>query len=162
VTVRRARPDDVVEIVAMVRELADYEHALDQVASTAEDFRAALFDDDPKLFAHVVEHEGTVGGFALWFVNFSTWTGRHGIYLEDLYVRPALRGLGYGKALLGELAAVCVERGYTRLDWAVLDWNEPAKAFYRSLGAQWMDEWTGNRLAGEPLAALAERRRRSG
>jgi GNAT superfamily N-acetyltransferase len=162
VSVRRARPHDVEEILAMVRELADYEHALDQVRSTAEDFRAALFGDDPKLFAHVVEHDGALGGFALWFVNFSTWTGKHGIYLEDLYVRPALRGLGYGKALLGELAAVCVERGYTRLDWAVLDWNEPAKAFYRSLGAEWMDEWTGNRLAGAPLAALAEARRRSG
>jgi GNAT superfamily N-acetyltransferase len=154
--VRPIRPDEVDELYAMVRELADYERSLHEVRSTAEDFREALFGPEPKLFGLVVEHEGALGGFAVWYVNFSTWSGKHGIYLEDLYVRPHLRGLGYGTELLRTLARTCVERGYARLEWWVLDWNEPAISFYRSLGALSMDEWTVNRVTDEPLRALAE------
>ena len=117
--------------------------------------RGALFAAQPAVFAHVADVDGVVVGFALWFVNFSTWLGRHGIYLEDLYVTPALRGRGLGKALLAELAAICVRRGYGRLEWWVLDWNEPAIGFYRSIGAEPMSEWTVQRLAGQPLADLA-------
>jgi GNAT superfamily N-acetyltransferase len=107
------------------------------------------------VFAHVAEHEGAVVGFALWFLNYSTWLGRHGIYLEDLYVRPDMRGQGLGRQLLAELAALCVQRGYGRLEWWVLDWNEPSIGFYRSLGAVAMDEWTVQRLTGQALAGLA-------
>jgi len=154
--IRPIRPDEVDELYAMVRELADFERSLHEVRSTAEDFRAALFGPEPKLFGLVVEHDGALGGFAVWFVNFSTWSGKHGIYLEDLYVRPHLRGLGYGTEMLRTLARICVERGYARLEWWVLDWNEPAISFYRSLGALSMDEWTVNRVTDEPLRALAE------
>jgi GNAT superfamily N-acetyltransferase len=152
--VRPVRPDDVDEVHAMVRALAEYERSLPEVTSTPADFRRALFAPDAKLFGHVVEHDGHLVGFALWFLNFSTWTGRHGIYLEDLYVRPELRGHGYGKALLAELARTCAERGYTRLEWWVLDWNAPALEFYRSLGAVPMEEWTVNRLSGAALHRL--------
>ena len=114
-TIRAIRPDEVDELFAMICELADYEKSRHEVQSTAEDFRVALFGPNPQLFGLVVEHEGTLGGFAVWYVNFSTWSGKHGIYLEDLYVRPHLRGHGYGKALLAELARICVERGYPRL-----------------------------------------------
>ena len=108
------------------------------------------------MFAHVAEHDGEVGGFALWFLSFSTWTGQHGIYLEDLYVRPDLRRSGLGRALLAELARICVARGYSRLEWSVLDWNAPARGFYASLGAAEMDEWTVHRLSGAALRALAD------
>jgi GNAT superfamily N-acetyltransferase len=125
------------------------------VVATATDLRKALFGPEPALFAHVAEESGEVTGFALWFVNYSTWLGRHGIYLEDLYVSPAARGRGIGKALLAALAAICAERGYGRLDWWVLDVNAPALAFYRSLGAVAMTEWTVHRLSGPALAELA-------
>ena len=139
----------------MVRELAEYEKALPDAKATVQQLHDALFADRPAAFAHIAtDDSGRTVGFALWFLNFSTWTGVHGIYLEDLYVRPQSRGGGYGKALLKTLAAICVERGYGRLEWSVLDWNEPAIAFYRTLGAVPMDEWTVNRLTGEPLAAL--------
>ena len=138
-----------------MRELAEYERSLDQVTATEDDLRQALFADQPAIFAHVAEHEGTVAGFALWFLNYSTWLGRHGIYLEDLSVTPALRGGGLGRALLGELARICVQRGYGRLEWWVLDWNAPARGFYESLGAVAMDEWTVHRLTGPALDALA-------
>jgi len=141
----------------MVRELAEYEKALDQANMTPQQLNIALFGEHPVVFAHVAEDEqGAIAGFALWFLNFSTWTGVPGIYLEDLYVRPAARGTGYGKALLAQLARICVERGYARLEWSVLDWNEPAIAVYRSQGAVPMDEWTVNRLTGDALAAMAE------
>jgi GNAT superfamily N-acetyltransferase len=153
--VRPVRPEEVDELYAMVLELADFERSVHEVRSTAEDFRVALFGPEPKLFGLVVEHEGRLGGFAVWFVNFSTWSGKHGIYLEDLYVRPELRGLGYGKALLTRLAAICVERGYARLEWWVLDWNRPAWDFYASLGAMSMDEWTVHRVTGDALQRLA-------
>jgi GNAT superfamily N-acetyltransferase len=155
--IRPAKPEDVAEIHAMVRELADYEKSLDQAKATPEQLHDALFGERPAVFAHIAEDDGgRVLGFALWFLNYSTWTGVHGIYLEDLYVRPAARGTGYGKALLAQLARICVERGYQRLEWSVLDWNEPALAVYRSQGAVPMDEWTVHRLTGDALEAMAE------
>jgi GNAT superfamily N-acetyltransferase len=153
--IRPATPQDVPHIHRLMRELAEYERSLDEVTATEDDLRQALFADQPAIFAHVAEHEGSVAGFALWFLNYSTWLGRHGIYLEDLYVTPALRGSGLGRALLGELARVCVQRGYGRLEWWVLDWNAPARGFYESVGAVAMDEWTVHRLAGPALHALA-------
>ena len=138
----------------MVRELADYERAADAVEADEESIRAALFGPDPAVFAHVAEHGGEVVGFALWFRTFSTWHGRHGIYLEDLYVRPPARGRGHGRALLAELARIAVDAGHRRLEWSVLDWNVDAQEVYRSVGAVPMSEWTVWRLSGEPLAEL--------
>jgi GNAT superfamily N-acetyltransferase len=153
--IRPARPEDVPAILGLVTELAHYERARNEVQATEEQLQAALFGPDPRVHAHVAEHEGGVGGFALWFVNFSTWLGRHGIYLEDLYVRPELRGLGYGQALLRELAGICVQRGYGRLEWWVLDWNQPARDFYQAIGAAAMDEWVPYRVTGAALIRLA-------
>ncbi|CAM4132617.1 GNAT family N-acetyltransferase [Nocardiopsis rhodophaea] len=160
--IRPARPDDIPTIHRLVRDLAEYEKEPDAAVATEEDFANALFGPDAAVFAHIAEHTNpdgsvTAAGFALWFRNFSTWTGKHGIYLEDLYVRPEYRGHGYGKALLAELAAICVNRGYTRLEWSVLDWNTPSIDFYKSLGAVPMDEWTVYRLAGESLTELGSR-----
>ena len=155
--VRLAEPEDVSTVLALIRDLADYERALPEVRTTEQALHTALFGDRPAAFCHVVEHGGQVGGFALWFLNFSTWLGVHGIYLEDLYVRPALRGLGLGRALITTLAELCLERGYGRLEWWVLDWNEPARGFYRSIGAQAMEEWTVHRVSDDALRALAER-----
>ena len=159
--IRPARPDDVPTILALIRELAAYEREPDAVIATQAGLAAALFDDRAALFGLIAEHPGedgpVVAGFALWFLNFSTWLGRHGIYLEDLYVRPELRGHGYGRALLIELARIADERGYGRLEWAVLDWNEPAHRFYESLGAVPMQDWTIWRVSGDGLAALASR-----
>lgn len=156
--IRSARAGDVPEIHRLVRELAEYEKALPEVEASEEQLREALFGARPAVFAHIAEHATADGvetaGFALWFLNFSTWRGRHGIYLEDLYVRPQLRGGGHGRALLTELARICVERGYARLEWSVLDWNTPSIGFYQSLGAVPLDEWTGFRLTGDALAAL--------
>ncbi|SNS85138.1 L-amino acid N-acyltransferase YncA [Actinomadura meyerae] len=153
--IRYATPDDVPDILRLIRELADYERALHEVKATEEQLTARLFGDDPKVFAHVAEHEGRVVGFALWFLTFSTWNGTHGIYLEDLFVEPDVRGHGYGKALLTELARVADERGYERVEWAVLNWNEPAIGFYESLGARPQDEWTVYRLTGDTLTKAA-------
>jgi len=155
VSVRPAVAADVPRIFALIRELAEYERSLDQITATADDLHAALFATQPAVFAHVAVCDGEVVGFALWFLNFSTWLGRHGIYLEDLYVTAAMRGRGVGKALLAELAATCARRGYGRLEWWVLDWNAPAIGFYASLGATPMSEWTVHRLTGKPLADLA-------
>ena len=157
-TVRRARPEDVPEIVAMVRELAEYEQALHEAIATEDQFAAALFGEHPAVFAFVIDDDpadGTLIGFAIYFLNFSTWLGRHGIYLEDLYVRPRFRGHGYGKQLLARLARECVDRGFGRLEWWVLDWNEPALEVYRAIGAVPMDEWTVQRVTGEALQELA-------
>jgi GNAT superfamily N-acetyltransferase len=153
--IRPARLADVPQLHRLIRELADYERSADQVVGTEDDLRRALFGEQPAVFALVAEHQADVAGFALWFLNYSTWLGRHGIYLEDLYVTPALRRHGYGRALLAELARICVERGYGRLEWSVLDWNSPAIGFYSSLGAVAMDEWTVHRLTGPALRALA-------
>ncbi|MDA2803700.1 GNAT family N-acetyltransferase [Nocardiopsis suaedae] len=152
--IRRARPDDVPAILKMIRELAEYEREPDAVEATEADIERALFGDGAAAYAHIAEEDGEAVGFALWFLNFSTWTGRHGIYLEDLYVRPEMRGRGLGKALLTGLARVCTEHGYRRLEWSVLDWNTPSIEFYRSLGARPMDEWTVFRLDGGALEAL--------
>lgn len=155
--IRPARADDVADILTMVRELADYERALDEVLATEQQFTDALFGANPALFGLVVElDDASLAGFALYFLNFSTWLGRHGVYLEDLYVRPQHRGSGFGRALLAELARICVDRGYGRLEWWVLDWNEPALGFYRSLGAEPMDEWTVQRVTGTALTRLAQ------
>ncbi len=156
VGIRPARPEDVDRIYELIMELATYERSADKVESSAQDLRAALCAPDPRLFGHVAEADGQIVGFALWFVNYSTWSGKHGIYLEDLYVTPDQRGRGTGKALLATLAAICVQRGYARLEWWVLDWNTPAIGFYESLGSQAMSEWTVHRLTGPPLANLAE------
>lgn len=139
----------------MIRELAEYEREPEAAKATEEQLHNALFEAHPAVFAHVAIDDGAVIGMALWFRNFSTWTGTHGIYLEDLYVRPHARGGGHGKALLASLAAVCVERGYERCEWTVLDWNASAIGFYRSIGAVGQDEWTVQRLAGPALAELA-------
>jgi len=155
--IRPATPADVPAIYQLIRDLAAYERGLHEVTGTEADLYQSLFGADPAVFAHVAEEDGVVAGFALWFRNYSTWLGRPGIYLEDLYVRPELRGRGLGRALLAELAALCVERGYGRLEWWVLDWNAPARGFYAALGAVAMDEWTVHRLTGEPLRALAAR-----
>ncbi|MFB6679791.1 GNAT family N-acetyltransferase [Streptomyces sp. NPDC056390] len=154
--IRTATPADVPVIHAMVRELADYEKALHEARATEEQLREALFGERPAAFAHIAEDDttGEPVGFCLWFLNFSTWRGVHGIYLEDLYVRPEVRGGGHGKALLTELARICVERGYERLEWSVLDWNEPSINFYKALGAAPQDEWTVYRLTDEALARL--------
>jgi GNAT superfamily N-acetyltransferase len=154
-TVRPASPADVPAICGLIRELADYEQALAQVEVTEQSLEATLFGPAPAVFAHVADHEGSVAGFALWFLNYSTWTGRPGMYLEDLYVTPGLRRSGLGRALLAELAAICVARGYARLDWAVLDWNAPALEFYASIGARALDEWRLHRLSGAALQAVA-------
>lgn len=155
--IRPARPDDVPAVLKMIRELAEYEREPDAVEATEADIERALFSEGAAAYAHIAEEGGEAVGFALWFLNFSTWTGRHGIYLEDLYVRPEMRGRGLGKALLTELARVCTERGYRRLEWSVLDWNTPSIEFYRSLGARPMDEWTVFRLDGGALDRLGGR-----
>ncbi|MCF6506003.1 GNAT family N-acetyltransferase [Blastococcus sp. MG754426] len=154
-TVRPIRPDDVPAVVGLVRELADYERALHEVRLTEEQLTACLFGDAPALFGHVAEAGGEVVGTALWFLNFSTWRGTHGVYLEDLYVQPQHRGAGLGKELLRTLAEVCVERGYSRLEWSVLDWNTPSIEFYRAAGAVPMDEWTVFRLTDDALVSFA-------
>lgn len=158
-TVRAARPGDVDEIHRMVVELAEYERAGDEVASSPADLSAALFGDHPAVFCHVAQGADGLDGFALWYVTYSTWTGRHGIWVEDLYVRPEQRGRGTGRRLLAALAAECGRRGYRRLEWWVLDWNEPALAFYNSMGATAMSEWTVQRVAGPALAALGQEAR---
>ena len=158
-SVREIRPADVPAVVGLVRELADYEEALHEVRLTEEQLTGALFDDSPALFGHVAERDGAVVGVALWFLNFSTWRGTHGIYLEDLYVQPAARGTGLGRELLRTLAEVCVRRGYDRLEWSVLDWNTPSIDFYRAAGAVPMDEWTVFRLTDDALSGFAADRR---
>ena len=152
-SVRPAQEADVPVLLELVRELAAYEREPDAVRATQDDLRRALFVDRT-CSAHVAEQDGQVVGFALWYPTFSTWTGRQGLWLEDLFVRPSARGSGLGRALLQALAAVCVERGYARFEWWVLDWNAPAQGFYRSLGARPEDEWTVWRVDGEALRAL--------
>ncbi|MGY1639476.1 GNAT family N-acetyltransferase [Geodermatophilus sp. SYSU D00742] len=158
-SVRPIRPDDVPAVVGLVRELAEYEKAAHEVRLTEEQLTAALFGDSPRLSGHVAEADGDVVGMALWFLNFSTWRGTHGIYLEDLYVQPGHRGSGLGRELLRTLAELCVERGYSRLEWSVLDWNTPSIEFYEGAGAVPMDEWTVFRLTDDALTRFAADRR---
>jgi len=152
--IRPATVDDIPVVVRLVHELATYEREPDAVVATEEHFRTALFGPDPRVHCLVAEDAGEPVGFAIWFVSFSTWLGTHGIYLEDLFVRPVARGGGHGRALLTELARIAVERGYGRVEWAVLDWNVDAQGFYRSLGAAPQDEWTTWRLTGDSLRQL--------
>jgi GNAT superfamily N-acetyltransferase len=152
--IRRIRKSDVDAVVGLVYELAAYEKEPEACHLSADQLHTALFGDAPALFGHVAEVGGEVVGCALWFLNFSTWRGIHGIYLEDLFVSEAQRGSGLGKALLAALADECVRRGLGRLEWSVLDWN-PATEFYKAMNADPMDEWIGYRLSDEPLRALA-------
>jgi GNAT superfamily N-acetyltransferase len=152
--IRSITPGDVPAVVAMVHELAAYEREADSCHLTEEQLHAALFGPSPALFGHVAAEPEPVG-VALWFLNYSTWTGVHGIYIEDLYVRPAARGAGIGRELLATLARICIEREYSRLDWAVLDWNTPARDVYHALGGNAMDSWIPYRLTGDALVRLA-------
>jgi diamine N-acetyltransferase len=158
-SIRRARPDEAGLVLSLVRELAEYEKLSHEVEATETMIADALFGKNARLFCDIAEWNGEVAGFAVWFINFSTFSGRSGIYLEDLFVRPALRGKGIGKALLSHLAKECVTQGWSRLQWSVLDWNTPSIEFYKSLGAVLMDEWTVCKVAGPALSALAEGRR---
>jgi len=153
--IRDATPDDIPTIAALIRALAEYERLAHEVVLDEGELRAHLFGERPYAEVILAEHEGGVVGFALFFHNFSTFLGKPGIYLEDLFVRPEHRGGGHGKALLAHLAGIAVARGCGRLEWSVLDWNEPSIAFYRSLGATAMDDWTTYRLTGDSLADLA-------
>lgn len=157
--IRAAVPADVPLVLALVRELAAYEREPDAALATEADLRTALFGDDPVAHCLIAEHDGAGAGMALWFRTFSTWTGRPGIHLEDLFVRPSARGRGLGLALVTALAAIAERNGWPRLEWAVLDWNTPAVEFYRSLGAGPMTGWSTFRLTGDALAALAQRAR---
>jgi GNAT superfamily N-acetyltransferase len=154
VIIRAVEARDVDAVVAMVHELAAHEEMPEECHLEAPQLHRALFGERPALYGIVAELDGEVGGFALYFLNFSTWNGTHGIYLEDLFVRPEARGGGYGSALLRELARIAVERGYSRVEWSVLDWNEPSIGFYKALGAVAMDEWTTMRLTGDALVAF--------
>jgi GNAT superfamily N-acetyltransferase len=155
-SIRPAIASDASLIFRFIRELAEYERLAHEVDATEDDIAQALFGPNPRVFADVAEWEGEPAGFALWFYNFSTFRGRHGIYLEDLFVRPEMRSKGIGRALLRHLARRCVAEGLARLEWWVLDWNEPALKVYRSIGAMPMDEWTVQRVTGEALQRLAE------
>jgi GNAT superfamily N-acetyltransferase len=156
--IRAARPHDVPVLLELVRELAAYEKEPDAVEATEQMLAEALFGPSPVASCHLADVDGKVVGFALWYVTFSTWKGRPGLWLEDLFVRRGARGSGMGKALLEALARVCVERGYARFEWWVLDWNVDAQGFYRSIGARAEDEWTVWRLDGDPLARLGQAR----
>lgn len=145
---------DLAAVVGLVYELAEYERVPQECQLTPEQLREALFGPEPSLFGHVAEVDGSVVGCALWFLNYSTWKGSHGIYLLDLFVQPGHRGRGLGRSLLAALAAESRRRGLTGLEWSVLDWNRPAIAFYQSLGAQPVDGWTTYQLTGSALAAL--------
>ncbi len=153
--IRFATPADIATIRALIVELAVYEREPDAVKASEAQLHTALFGDRPLAEAVLAEHEGQAVGLALFFTNFSTWEGKGGLYLEDLFVRPAARGLGIGKALLVHLAGIAVARGYGRFEWQVLDWNESAIGFYRALGAEARDEWTTMRVDGEALRRLA-------
>jgi GNAT superfamily N-acetyltransferase len=153
--IRAADPSDVPAVMGLIQALADYEREPDAVVATEADLHEALFGPDPSAGCQVAEVDGAVIGFALWYRTFSTWQGKPGLWLEDLFVQPEHRGSGLGRDLLVSLAGICVERGWTRFEWWVLDWNEPAQGFYRSLGAHPEDEWTVWRVDGEALAALS-------
>lgn len=155
-TIRPATPDDVQLITSMVRELAEYEKLADQAVATEADFARELFGPSPKAHALIVEHEGQPAGFALYFYNFSTFLGRPGIYIEDVFVRSEFRRNGYGRKIFKYLANKALAEGCGRMEWWVLDWNAPAIEFYRGLGAVAMDEWTVQRLTGDALKTFAE------
>jgi GNAT superfamily N-acetyltransferase len=154
--IRAARPGEAALALQFVRELAEYEKLTHEMEATEAMIDGALFGPSPRVSCDFAEWNGEAVGFALWFLNFSTFSGRAGIYLEDLFVRPAFRGRGIGKALMAHLARRCVENGWARLQWSVLDWNTPSIEFYKSLGGVMLDEWTGVRVSGDALARLAK------
>lgn len=155
-SIRAARREDSALVFALVRELADYEKLSGEVDATEAQIAEALFGSPPRLYCDIAEWSGEPAGFAVWFLNYSTFRGRHGLYLEDVFVRAGFRKRGIGKALMARLAQHCVAKNYARFEWAVLDWNAPSIAFYKSIGAQVMDEWKICRLSGEPLAKFAQ------
>lgn len=152
--IRPARQEEVGVVLQLIHDLAVYEKAPNEVEATEKELLETIFSSDPKVFCDLVEVDGEIAGMAIWFLNYSTWQGKHGIYLEDLFIKPEYRGRGYGKALLKHLAKICDEKGYGRFQWWVLDWNSPAIEFYRSLGAVAMDEWTVYRVSGQALKDL--------
>ena len=152
--IRPAKSEEVGEVLQLIQDLATYEKAPEQVEASKEDLLNTIFVKDPRVFCDLVEVDGQVAGMAIWFLNYSTWQAKHGIYLEDLYIKPEFRARGYGKALLKHLAQICDKEGYGRLQWWVLDWNSPAIEFYRSFGAEAMDEWTVYRTSGQALKDL--------
>ena len=154
--IRPARKEEVGIVLQLIHDLAHYEKAPNEVEATEKELLATIFIDNPKVFCDVVDVDGEIVGMAIWFLNYSTWQGKHGIYLEDLFIKPEYRGHGYGKALLKHLAKICDEKGYGRFQWWVLDWNSPAIEFYRSLGAVAMDEWTVYRVSGNGLKELGK------
>ena len=152
--IRPAKSEEVGEVLQLIQDLATYEKAPEQVEASKEDLLNTIFVKDPRVFCDLVEVDGQVAGMAIWFLNYSTWQAKHGIYLEDLYIKPEFRARGYGKALLKHLAQICDKEGYGRLQWWVLDWNSPAIEFYKSFGAEAMDEWTVYRTSGQALKDL--------
>jgi GNAT superfamily N-acetyltransferase len=155
-SIRRARPDQSKLIFSLLCELAEYEKLTHEVEATEAGIAAALFSEHPRIYCEIAEWNGEGVGFAVWFFNFSTFSGRPGIFLEDLFVRPAFRGKGIGKALLAHLAKLCVDNGWSRMQWSVLDWNTPSIEFYKSLGADMMDEWKLCKVTGAALSQLAK------
>ena len=154
-TIRKATAADVPQILKFIRALAAFEREPDAVSATEEGLLRDGFGPNPIYYCLIADHDGQSAGFALYFFNYSTWMGRPGIYLEDLFVHPGFRNLGIGKMLLQEVAAIAVSRGCLRLQWEVLDWNTPAIDFYKAMGAEFLDEWRNVRLSGEPLLRLA-------
>ena len=152
--IRPAKSEEVGEVLQLIQDLATYEKAPDQVEASEDDLLNTIFAKEPRVFCDLVEVDGQIAGMAIWFLNYSTWQSKHGIYLEDLFIKPEYRGRGYGKALLKHLAKICDEKGYGRLQWWVLDWNSPAIEFYKSFGAEAMDEWTVYRTSGQTLKDL--------
>ena len=152
--IRPAKREEVGEVLQLIQDLATYEKAPDQVEASRDDLLNTIFAKEPRVFCDLVEVDGQIAGMAIWFLNYSTWQAKHGIYLEDLYIKPEFRARGYGKALLKHLAQICDKEGYGRLQWWVLDWNSPAIEFYKSFGAEAMDEWTVYRTSGLALKNL--------
>ena len=152
--IRPAKREEVGEVLQLIQDLATYEKAPEQVEASKDDLLNTIFAKDPRVFCDLVEVDGQIAGMAIWFLNYSTWQAKHGIYLEDLYIKPEFRARGYGKALLKHLAQICDKEGYGRLQWWVLDWNSPAIEFYKSFGAEAMDEWTVYRTSGQALKDL--------
>lgn len=154
--IRPARPDEAGLVLNFIKALAEYERLADHVVATEAEIAEAMFGENPRVFCDIAEWDGEPAGFSVWFYTYSTFSGRHGIWLEDLFVHPHLRGKGIGKALIAALAKRCVAEELPRLAWWVLNWNEPSRVFYRSIGAKAQDEWTVKRLDGEALLRLAE------
>ena len=152
--IRPAKREEVGEVLQLIQDLATYEKSPDQVEASEDDLLNTIFAKEPRVFCDLVEVDDQIAGMAIWFLNYSTWQAKHGIYLEDLYIKPEFRARGYGKALLKHLAQICDKEGYGRLQWWVLDWNSPAIEFYKSFGAEAMDEWTVYRTSGQALKDL--------